>query len=138
MERGSSKHGPRLDDQLEQEVRGLLQGQPGSSRVEEWHDPEPAGEDQPQAAEFPDPGDDLRGGAPPGMTATEAERRTRFASFLNRSLFPADREKIRAAALAAHAPDDGLAVIDRLPDGEFMNLAEAWNAAGGGIESQRW
>src|SRR5437868_1208327 len=109
MERGSSKHGPRLDDQMEQEVRGLLQGQPGDARAEEWHDPEPSGEDQPEAAEFPEPGDDLPGGAPSGISAAEAVRRTRFASYLNRSLFPADRVKLRAAARAANAPDDVVA-----------------------------
>jgi len=49
---------------MEHEVRGLLQGQPGSDRVEEWHDPEPAGEDQPEATEFPDPELDRPGGAP--------------------------------------------------------------------------
>jgi Protein of unknown function (DUF2795) len=138
MERGSDKHGPRLDDELEHEVRGLLQGQTNDGRVEEWHDPEPAGEDQPEVGDFPDPGDDLPGGAPSGITAAEADRRARFASYLNRSLFPADRAKLRAAAGAANAPDDVLAVIDRLPDGEFVNMAEAWQAAGGGIESQRW
>jgi hypothetical protein len=72
------------------------------------------------------------------MTAGGADRRARFASYLSRSLFPADRAKLRAAAEAAHAPDDVLAVIDRLPDGEFANPAEAWHAAGGGMESKRW
>ena len=138
MERGSSKHGPRLDDELEHEVRGLIQGQPTDGRVEEWHDPEPSGEDQPDAAGFPDPGDDLPGGAPAGMTAAEAEERTRFASYLSRSLFPADRGKLRAAAVEANAPDEVVAVIDRLPDGEFVNIADAWHKAGGGIESTRW
>src|SRR5438105_6153729 len=98
MERGSSKHGPRLDDELEHEVRGLLQGQNTEGRVEEWHDPEPSGEDQPVVGEYPDSGDDLPGGAPAGITAAEADRRAYFASFLSRSLFPADRARLRAAA----------------------------------------
>jgi hypothetical protein len=137
MERGSDKHGPRLDDELEHEVRGLLQGRTNEGRVEEWHDPEPSGEDQPEVGDFPDPGD-IPGGAPAGITAAEADARARFASYLSRSLFPADRATLRAAAEAANAPDQVLAVIDRLPDGEFVNVAEAWQAAGGGIESQRW
>jgi hypothetical protein len=138
MERGSSKHGARLDDELEREVRGVLQGSPGSARVEEWHDPEPPGDDQPEVAQVPEPELERPGGAPAGITVEEAEGRARFASYLHRSLFPAGREKLRAAAEAAHAPDEVLAVIDRLPDGEFPNAAEAWAAAGGGIESQRW
>jgi hypothetical protein len=138
MERGSSKHGPRLDDELEHEVRGLLQGQNTEGRVEEWHDPEPSGEDQPAVGEYPDRGEDLPGGAPAGMTAAEADRRAYFASFLSRSLFPADRARLRAAAQEANAPGEVLAVIDRLPDGEFVNIADAWHKAGGGIESERW
>jgi len=138
MERGSSKHGPRLDEQMEQEVHGMLQGQPGSARVEEWHDPESPGEDQPEPAQFPDPGQDRPGGAPAGITAEEAERRTRFATYLSRSLFPADRDRLCAAAREANAPDDVLAVLDRLPDGEYPNLVAVWDAAGGGMESERW
>jgi hypothetical protein len=138
MERGSSKHGARLDEEMEHEVRGVLQGSPGSGRVEEWHDPEPPGDDQPEVAQLPEPEQDRPGGAPAGITVEETERRAEFAAYLHRSLFPAGREKLRQAAQAANAPDQVLAVIDRLPDGEFANAAEAWAAAGGGIESQRW
>jgi hypothetical protein len=139
MERGSSKHGPRLDNEMEHEVRGMLQGSPGSGgRVEEWHDPEPSGEDQPGTAGLIDPDQDRPGGAPAGISVEQTEQRARFASYLSRSLFPADRTRLRAAAEEANAPDDVLAAIDRLPEGEFPNLAEAWAATGGGIEQQRW
>src|SRR5436305_8412274 len=102
MDRGSSKHGPRLDEEMEHEVRGLLQGQPGSDRVEEWHDPEPAGEDQPEATEFPDPELDRPGGAPAGITVGQTEQRAEFAGYLHRSLFPAGRDKLRQPAQAAN------------------------------------
>jgi hypothetical protein len=138
MERGSSKHGPRLDEEMAHEVRGLLQGEPGDARVEEWHDPEPSGEDQPEVAEFADPEEDRPGGAPTGITVEETERRAEFAGYLHRSLFPAGRDRLRRAAGEANAPDWVVEVIDRLPDGEFPNVAEAWAAAGGGIESTRW
>ncbi|GAS91966.1 hypothetical protein [Mycolicibacterium brisbanense] len=46
MERGSDKHGPREDEQLKQELRGTLQGN-RSSRAEEWRDPEPPADDDP-------------------------------------------------------------------------------------------
>jgi hypothetical protein len=138
MERGNSKHGPILDEVMDQEVRGLLQGNPTGSRTEEWHDPEPSGEDQPDAAEFPEPEMDHRGGAPTGISGVGTERRTRFAAYLSRSLFPADRTRLRAAAVANHAPDDVIALLDRLPEGEFRNLAEVWAALGGGIEQTRW
>jgi hypothetical protein len=138
MDRGNSKHGPRLDDEMEREVRSLLQGQPGGGRVEEWHDPEAPGEDQPEDATFPEPGLDRPGGAPEGITQPEAEQRSRFASYLNRSLFPADPARLRAAAQQANAPQDVLALLDRLPEAEYLNVAEVWQAVGGGIESQRW
>jgi hypothetical protein len=139
MERGNSKHGPRLDEQMQREVEAVVHGQPGGGgRVEEWHDPEAPGEDQPDVAEFPDPGLDLPGGAPEGITAGQAEERARFAGYLARSVFPANPRTLRAAARAARAPDRVLALIDRLPDVEYLNVAEVWQAAGGGIELRRW
>jgi hypothetical protein len=55
MERGSTKNSPREDDQLEKEMRGTLQGN-RSSRAEEWRDPEPPADDDP----------DVPTGRPPG------------------------------------------------------------------------
>jgi hypothetical protein len=46
MERASAKHSPREDDQLKAELRGTLQAN-RSSRAEEWHDPEPPADDDP-------------------------------------------------------------------------------------------
>jgi hypothetical protein len=49
MERGSSKHGPREDDALKDELSGTLQGN-RSSRAEEWRDPEPPADDDPDVS----------------------------------------------------------------------------------------
>ncbi|WP_165604272.1 MULTISPECIES: hypothetical protein [Mycolicibacter] len=49
MERESAKHSPREDDQLKAELRGTLQGN-RPSRVEEWRDPEPPADDDPDMA----------------------------------------------------------------------------------------
>ena len=46
MGRESAKHGPRADDELKHELRGMLQGN-RPSRVEEWRDPEPPADDDP-------------------------------------------------------------------------------------------
>ncbi|QGK69916.1 hypothetical protein GIY23_10640 [Allosaccharopolyspora coralli] len=46
MQRGSDKHGPRQDDDLEQEVRGLVQGN-HPTRAEEALDAEPPADDDP-------------------------------------------------------------------------------------------
>ncbi len=46
MGRESAKHSPREDDELKQELRGMLQSN-RPSRVEEWRDPEPPADDDP-------------------------------------------------------------------------------------------
>jgi hypothetical protein len=109
MDRGSSKHSPRVDDQMADEVRGTVQGIVGA-RVEEWKMAEPSGEDQPRVGELAD------------------DALSRFATYIGR-IFPADREAIARNARENEAPDDLLARIDRLPPGQvFANVAEAWRA----------
>ena len=46
MERGNSTHGSREDDALKEELEGTLRGN-RSSRSEEWRDPEPPADDDP-------------------------------------------------------------------------------------------
>ncbi|MFZ1179012.1 MAG: hypothetical protein WAO15_22695 [Mycobacterium sp.] len=46
MERGSAKHSPREDDELKHELSGTVRGN-RSSRIEEWRDPEPLADDDP-------------------------------------------------------------------------------------------
>jgi len=46
MDRGNAKHGPREDDELKHELRGTLDGN-RSSRIDEWRDPEPPADDDP-------------------------------------------------------------------------------------------
>ena len=48
MRRESAKHSLREDDQLKHELSGTLRGN-RSSRAEEWRDPEPPADDDPQA-----------------------------------------------------------------------------------------
>ena len=63
-DRGHSKHGPRLDDQLAHEVQAQIQGNPGGARAQEWHQPEPAADGEPTPSGIPqghqgtDTGDD--------------------------------------------------------------------------------
>jgi len=114
MERGSNKHGPRMDDELSEEVRGEVHGIPGG-RAEEWHLAEPSGEDQPDTTELLD----------------ESEQFSRFGRFVGRSALPGDRDALKRSAQDLNAPDDVLDDLDRLPAGTvFDNLAEAWTALG--------
>jgi hypothetical protein len=136
MERGSNKHGPRLDEQLQREVEGTLRGTAGS-RVEEWRAAEPPGEDQPDATLVP-AGDD-RSGVPQGMTSEEVEQRSRLGRYIARSALPGDRAALRRSAEELEAPDDILAQLDRLPpDREFRTVSQVWAALGHANETQRW
>lgn len=49
MQRGSDKHGARHDDALAAEVDGMIRGT-GPTRAEEWHDPEPPADDDPDVS----------------------------------------------------------------------------------------
>ncbi|HEX5541312.1 MAG TPA: DUF2795 domain-containing protein [Micromonospora sp.] len=139
MERGSSKHGPRVDEQMSREVSGTLQGISGS-RAEEWRQPEPAGEDQPQPTVAPNSETgDFRTGTPKGMTPGDVEQRSRIARYLSVSAMPGDRETLRRNAEENNAPADILAELDRLPSGtEFRTVSEIWAALGHMNEPQRW
>ncbi|HYZ09678.1 MAG TPA: hypothetical protein VE709_14080 [Pseudonocardiaceae bacterium] len=59
MERGSDKHGARLDDAMAEEVEGMVRGT-GPTHAEEWKDPEPPADDDPPAdphrPQYPDHG----------------------------------------------------------------------------------
>lgn len=44
-QRGNAKHGPHMDEQLEQESRGMVQGQPGSPHAEPFRETEPLPDD---------------------------------------------------------------------------------------------
>ena len=136
MERGNSKHAPRVDEEMSREVSGTVQGTAGG-RAEEWRQLEPPGEDQPEATRAPT--SDTRSGAPQGMTSTEVEQRSRLGRFISRSALPGDRESLRLSAQENEAPDEVLAQLDRLPPGaEFRTVSEVWAALGHENETQRW
>jgi hypothetical protein len=118
MDRGSSKHSPRLDEEMAQEVRGIVQGGSGA-RAEEWRMPEPAGEDQPEVSEILDDGP----GGPAG------EQLSRFAGYIRRSALPGDREALLGSARELNAPDDVLERLATLPPGTtYHTVTEVWRA----------
>lgn len=135
MERGNTKHGPRLDDEMAHEVRGVVQG--GTvSRVDEFHEPEPAGENQPSPSHIP--GGRSTGGTPPDLTFDEIERRSRLGRYLPKSSLPGDREELISGAADLRAPDDVMEDLSRLPAGEiYVTVNEIWAALGGHNEARR-
>ncbi|WP_341720251.1 DUF2795 domain-containing protein [Micromonospora sp. FIMYZ51] len=138
MERGNSKHSPRVDEQMSQEVNGLVQGPgTGGSRVDEFRVPEPAGEDQPEPTTAP--AGDLRSGSPQGMTSSDVEARSRLGRFITMTALPGDRATLLANARDNEAPDDVLAELERLPeDTHYQTVSEVWAALGHKNETTRW
>ncbi|MEV4478202.1 DUF2795 domain-containing protein [Micromonospora coxensis] len=138
MERGSSKHGPRLDEQMSQEVAGLVQGPgTGGSRVDEFREAEPAGEDQPGVTTAP--AGELRTGAPKGMSSEDVEARSRLGRFITMSALPGDRDALVANARDNDAPADIVAALEGLPAGtRYQTVSEVWAALGHKNETTRW
>jgi len=117
-QRDSDKHGPRLDDEMKQEVSGMSQGAPVDPRAEDWHRPEP-GEDVPEEV----------------LPGTETEARSELARHLRPSCFPAGRGALITEAVNQHAPDGFVNLLSRLPGNvTFTNVAAVWEALGGGRE----
>lgn len=132
MERGSDKHGSKVDEQLARETSGHVQGG-HSPRTEEWREPEPAGEDQPPAAQIPE--SEAVGGTPPGMSGEDVAERSELARALSPSVFPAKRGALLASAADNQASDVLVNRLRALPDHRrFANVAEVQAALGGGNE----
>ena len=135
MERGSDKHNPRVDDEMAHEVEGMVRAG-RSTHAQEWKDPEPSGEDQPDVDRDPD--GTLQGAAPHGMTQDDVEGRSELARYLGRHAFPSPAALIAGTARENNAPD---AIVERLeglpPDRDYDTLQEVWVALGGHVEDRR-
>jgi hypothetical protein len=131
LERGSNKHSPRVDEQLDHDTRSLRQGAPVESRVEEHREQEGPGEDQPT------PDARLTGGraTAASLDLDDAEARADIARFLTPSAFPADREALLADAEGNHAPATVVERLQALPAGRaYENVQDIWGALGGTVE----
>jgi Protein of unknown function (DUF2795) len=136
VERGSDKVSPREDEQRKHETEGLVRSG-HSTHAEEWKDPEPVGEDQPDADLAPD--GTLHGGIPAGMTADDVEGRAELASYIGREAYPMVREQVINLVIDNKAPDRVVSLVRRLPAGrEFHNANEVWSALGGNVETDRF
>ena len=111
----STKHNPRVDEELEHEVQGMLKGE-RQTRAEEWRQVEPSAEGDPDVDS--DPAGTLVGGTPVGMDADAVEARAELARWLDRADFPSTGPALVEAALDHRAPDAIVAELRRLPEGE--------------------
>jgi hypothetical protein len=133
----SRKHAPRVDDELERQAEAHLKGAPPGGRAEEWREPEPPAEGEPEVGATPQADDLARSDADLHLTPRDIEERSRFSRYLARSAFPAKRKELLRAAREAGAPDDILEDLRRLPtDRIFETPARAWAALGHKIDQR--
>jgi hypothetical protein len=126
-QRDSTKHGPRLDDELKKEVGSLVHGPPTESHKEEWREQEGAADGEPE----PSARIAGQGSLGPDNEAARAE----LSRHLRLSAFPGDRDALLAEAEENHAPEAVLAALHRLPaDREFATVYAVWEALGGEVE----
>jgi hypothetical protein len=106
------------------------------ARADEARQQEGAADDEPTTDAL------LTGDIHPGQSQDalldhdEAEDRSRLASFLRPSVWPADREALIACATDLNAPPAVLDRLRRLPDGIFSHTEAVWEATGGKVESR--
>lgn len=117
MQRGSDRLSVHRDDEMKHELQGLLRsGHP--TRSEEWHDPEPGADDDPQVGRR----------AAPGAASLETVR-LELARTLTRGDFPATGKAVVSALRRHHAPDALIEAVAELPPKKtwqgVQDLAEA-------------
>jgi hypothetical protein len=126
-EQESGKYGPREDEALKRAVRSELQAH-RATRAEEWLEPEPPGEDEPEATWALQ---GKPGGTPPGEDWETIELRSDLARHLDRTAFPATRERLLETLTAHQAEQRLLDLVSSLPDDAmFATLGELIRALG--------
>jgi hypothetical protein len=100
-----------------------------TTRAEEWRDPEPAAEGDPDVDA--DPAGTLVGGTPVGMDADAVVARAELARWLDRADFPSTGADLVEAARNHRAPDAVVAEFERLPAGDtFERIGDVVRALG--------
>ncbi|WP_055493803.1 DUF2795 domain-containing protein [Streptomyces sp. TP-A0356] len=106
MQRGSDRLNVHRDDEMKHELQSLLRsGHP--TRSDEWHDPEPTADDDPEV---------WRGAVVPGDPRMALESaRLELARYLVRGNFPASPGELVRVLRAKNAPDPLIEAVERLP-----------------------
>ena len=127
MERETTKHSPRIDDQMVHEASALLQGQTfGEGREEGFIQEAPDDPGLARRPEVPIPDSPVQ--------PDDLELRADLAASLRPSAFPATADELRAIAREEFALQPVLDLLDILPDGTYQTVAEIWEATGGEVE----
>lgn len=106
MQRGSDRLSVHKDEEMKHELQGLIRsGRP--TRSEEWHDPEPAADDDPVVA-----------GGLADVGGDEVEiLRFELARHLGRKAFPAGKNQLLRKLDREHAPGPLIDRVRSLPAG---------------------
>lgn len=124
----STKHSPRVDEELEHEVQGMLKAE-RATRAEEWREVEPQAEGDPDIDRVPD--GTYTGGTPVGMTPDAVAARAELARWLVRADFPNTGPDLVEAALDHRAPDAVVDEFRRLPEGQtYERIGDVVRALG--------
>ena len=124
----STKHSPRVDEDLEHETQGMMKAE-RATRSEEWREVEPQAEGDPDIDLSPD--GTLVCGTPAGMDADAVTQRAELARWLDRADFPSDGPTLVEAALDHRAPDAVVDELRRLPEGEtYERIGDVVRALG--------
>ena len=124
----STKHSARLDDELQHEVEGMVRSG-RSTHAQEWADPEPVAEGDPDVDVSP--ADTLVGGTPNGMDPDAVVARAELARWLDRADYPNTGPGLVEAARDHRAPDAVVAELAKLPDGEtYERIGDVVRALG--------
>lgn len=130
MQPANSKHGPVSDEALAKETRATMQGNKGS-RIEDWLDPEPPGDDEPVV--------DHTAGTQDTVDRRAIELRSEITAALGRSVFPANRRTLLEHADAENASDQVRDLLSALPaDRTFRNVEEVWERLGEKPDARRF
>jgi hypothetical protein len=133
MERGSSHHAPRIDDELAAESAPMLHGATLSARDREDLEPEvPAADEEGASPEV------LVSDAEPDVPAhDEVLARSELARWLLPSSFPARAATLAAVAAKQGAPGDVVSSLEGIADTRiFETVGELWTALGGTTEQR--
>ena len=124
----STKHSPRLDDEIQHEIQGMLKGG-RATRAEEWREVEPQAEGDPDVDRVPDGA--FTGGTPVGMDPDAVAARAELARWMTRADFPSNGPDLVEAARDHRAPDAVVAELERLPEGEtYERIGDVVRALG--------
>jgi hypothetical protein len=130
-EETGGKYGPREDEALKRDLRSELQAG-RATRAEEWREPQPPAEDEPEATWAPE---GRPGGTPPGEDWDVIELRSHLARHLDRTAFPATREHLIEVLQGHQAEDQLIDLVSGLPEGAtFASFHDVLEALGIPIE----